>query len=85
MDDEYWLGSHNMDFRSILFNSEIGAWMDSPSGAIALSKAISEIDQYSVDWGGPEWKKLIAQNPKFTDFQNFFMRLSRAFHIHFLL
>ncbi len=85
VDDEFWIGSHNFDFRSIRLNSEVGAWMNSPQGHLEIGKAIAEIDRYSVEWGSPAWLNIIQQNPVFFDFQKFILSVSKVFKIQLLL
>ncbi len=85
VDDEFWIGSHNLDYRSFRLNSEVGAWMNSTTGTEDISKAISEIDQFSIEWGSPAWQAIRERNPVFSDFQKFFSLVSRLFGIHLML
>ncbi len=85
IDDEFLIGSHNFDFRSILSNSEMGAWMNSSKGHANLQALIADIDQHSIEWGSPAWQALIQKDPAFTRFKLFFKSLCQAFSCHILL
>jgi phosphatidylserine/phosphatidylglycerophosphate/cardiolipin synthase-like enzyme len=63
-DDFGFVGTSNFDYRSRLYNNEMGFYFVDPELASDLNKVFEELKSISLRWGTPEWlemrKKLIA-------------------------
>jgi len=62
-DDFGFVGTSNFDYRSRLYNNEMGFYFVDPELAGDLNKVFEELKAISLRWGSPEWlemrKKLI--------------------------
>jgi len=63
-DDNFgFVGTSNFDYRSRLYNNEMGFYFVDPGLANDLNKVFEELKSISLRWGSPEWlemrKKLI--------------------------
>jgi phosphatidylserine/phosphatidylglycerophosphate/cardiolipin synthase-like enzyme len=58
IDQMSFVGTTNFDYRSRLFNNEMGFFMDSPQLADVLNEEIEALRQMSYLWGTPEWLEM---------------------------
>ena len=53
-----FVGTTNLDYRSRLFNNEMGFFVDDPQVAAELNKEIELLKESSYLWGTPEWLEM---------------------------
>ncbi|WP_244431080.1 phospholipase D-like domain-containing protein [Simiduia agarivorans] len=53
-----FVGTSNFDYRSRLYNSEMGFYFDSPEVIKALQKEFDFLKSQSLRWGTPEWLEM---------------------------
>lgn len=53
-----FVGTSNFDYRSRLYNSEMGFYFDSPEVIKALHKEFDFLKSQSLRWGTPEWLEM---------------------------
>jgi phosphatidylserine/phosphatidylglycerophosphate/cardiolipin synthase-like enzyme len=53
-----WIGTSNLDYRSRLFNNEMGFFFTDQQLRQDLSDATTELKRHAQRWGSPEWLQL---------------------------
>ena len=56
-----FIGTSNFDYRSILFNNEVGYFFDSKGLAEDLEREFEVLKSQSLRWGTPEWLEMRKQ------------------------
>ncbi len=71
-DDEFgFVGTSNFDYRSRLYNNEMGFYFLDPSLSMELSKSYGILKAMSYRWGSPEWlemRKTIIESGTFKGY-----------------
>ncbi|MGR5267027.1 phospholipase D-like domain-containing protein [Vibrio astriarenae] len=57
-DDYAFVGTTNLDYRSFLFNNEIGFFLSGEDVTQDLSREFDKLKQNSLRWGTPEWLEM---------------------------
>ena len=60
-DDIGFVGTSNFDYRSRLFNNEMGFFFKSDNLAADCNEAFDALRDISYRWGSPEWFELRRQ------------------------
>jgi phosphatidylserine/phosphatidylglycerophosphate/cardiolipin synthase-like enzyme len=53
-----FVGTSNFDYRSRLFNNEMGFFVESPSQGVEIHDAFEYLKGLSYRWGSPEWLEM---------------------------
>lgn len=60
-DDSAFVGTTNLDFRSLLYNNEVGFFLKGPTLIKELNQEFDLLKSYSTRWGSADWIQMRAE------------------------
>jgi phosphatidylserine/phosphatidylglycerophosphate/cardiolipin synthase-like enzyme len=72
-----FVGTSNFDYRSRLYNNEMGFYYLDPDLSSDLSRTFEELKSISLRWGSPEWLEMRAKLIQTGSFKGFTTRTQR--------
>ena len=79
-DDIGFVGTTNFDYRSRLYNSEMGYFFRSDPLAEELNAAFDQLVETAYRWGSPEWLELRSRTSEIEGMKGFSTRHQRKFY-----
>lgn len=80
VDDTGFVGTANFDYRSRLFNNEMGFFFESPGLAEDMNDDFDSLVEKSYLWGSPEWLEMRRQTGELPGMKGYSVRNQRSLY-----